>query len=335
MQHAEEPDAKSDTIDTPETLAEYAVTISTAFDHVRKMALEVAEKHATTDPDTSQLYRSWADNLEDAKSVWRDLEGPSSPDRTTMIERAVDATIITEANAPPGADKDAEGGLVMQWLSVLKKVDPGALRRKPRTSEAFARRISLELMMPDNLDRKDPASMDQLNAIAAEVAFMGNDTAYPNLATGIRYLGHLALSELNAMGASASAATVSSLVLACTPKEKPPKPPKPVRAPALYRPRPTATPMRAPPRASPKPKVRLRTDDLHARPRGRVRLDDDDDSPLNRAGVAIIEGLAAVDASVDAVQAFHRRFVETQTKFRRPDGAVDWGSLLIAVRNAR
>jgi hypothetical protein len=334
MQHAEEPDAKSDEIDTPETISAYAVTISTAFDHVRKMALEVAGKHAATDPDTAQLYNTWADNLEDAKNVWVDLEGPESPDKTTMIERAVDATIITEANAPQGADKDAEGGLVMQWLSVLKKVDPGALRRKPRTTEAFARRISLELMMPDNLDRKDPASMDALNAIAAEVAFMANDTAYPDFATGIRYLGHLALSELNGMGASASAAVVSSLVLSCTPKVKPPKP---VRAPALYRPRPPTIPQRAPPRAPPKPKVRLRTEEIHARPRGRVRVHEDEEteSALNRAGVAIIEGLAAVDASVDAVQAFHRRFVETQTKFRRPDGAVDWGSLLIAVRNAR
>lgn len=208
--------------------------IREAFVATREFALETSKK---VDPDTAELYTDWAESLSEAAALWsEDLEGPTQPTCSGMIERAIDATILAEASAPVGAEKQSNGGLVMQWLGVLKAVDPGAFRRKPKTPVDLARRIALELVLPDNPDRRAGA----LGVPEEVVSEMGQrlDSAAAlivlNVAQGVTQTmedtGRSALRTITAIPAPMSVTKVREILKACVGGAKPATP-KPTSAP--------------------------------------------------------------------------------------------------------
>jgi len=339
----------------------YAGRIQEAFDQAHARALEWADQAMKRqDPATAELHREWAESLIDAKTMWERLEGPDAPTVTEMLERAIDATLMVEANHPRGAEKEAEGGLVMLWCRVIQMVDPGSLKRRPMTGQQLARRLSLEMVLPDNVDRSRPApTPGLLDEAAAILLFEEHPRSMEEVARDVR----LVLTNIEQDGAEipATRLAVTRILAACL------APPHPVPTPRRQRPRRRQQePEFEQPGVGPGPELdRRQLREMAARQQAEraeqaaFRAEEErmaaerfargrkgaerramgfviavTPPPIVKAGEAVVGALSIVDASLDAIQGFHDRLSTNQGLFQK-DGAVDWAQILAAMRALR
>ena len=267
------------------TSSQFAALVAKGFDVVAEEARARAKSAKT--PATAAAFREWAEAAEDAKTAWERNGGSTAESATQMLDAAIEATIIAGASTPPGAaDAQVSGGLVSQWLRILKQADPGALRRKPKDVEAFVRRLAIEMMLPDNPDREDVAAAAQLNDCAAVLLVSPEAQRTPDdvlnatmmlLSDSEREIGR----NLTATRASIAAL---AMVRPVAPKAKPPKAkpaPKPQasRAPAFSLKMPLPERVVVPQtKAAPFPSIGL--------------------GPFGPTGDAIMQGIQALDGAV-------------------------------------
>lgn len=131
-------------------------------------------KGARADQVDQEAFFEWADAIQEAHMTWWQAVSPTPPNAVRDLEAAIDHTVLAHANAPAGYELSLQGGLVVQWLRVLRQLKPMWFKVRPTTTLQIGRRVALEIVVPTG-EAEDPTDREDLDTLGGVILEWATD----------------------------------------------------------------------------------------------------------------------------------------------------------------
>lgn len=133
-------------------------------------------KGARADQVDQEAFFDWAEAIQEAHMTWWQDVSRSPANAVRDLEAAIDHTLLAQANAPAGYELSLQGGLVVQWLRVLRQIKPMWFKVRPTTTLQIGRRVALEIVVPTG-EAEDPTDREDLDTLGGLILEWATDPA--------------------------------------------------------------------------------------------------------------------------------------------------------------